>query len=98
LKEVLNTQREEFSNGTILHIALYWHYGYKAIELFEILVQHGAEYKRNKYDEFPWEQQGKKLFVPITKKFAGKRYKNKVEYEKSVETCNLIQHTYGLYF
>ena len=55
LLEILNCAPYEQWHGTCLHMLLKWNTGDKAIALFKLLVEHGAEYIRNHYDKYPWQ-------------------------------------------
>jgi hypothetical protein len=55
---ILNEKPYDFYEGTVLHVLLYWNYGNNAINIFDLLVEHGAEFTRDYYGELPWEQQG----------------------------------------
>lgn len=53
--QILNQKHDEFNGGTVLHIAVNCN-GNLGIELFELLVEHGAIFCKNYYGEYPWEQ------------------------------------------
>jgi hypothetical protein len=42
-------------NQTCLHKVLYWNNGENAIRLVELLVEHGAEFFKDWYGQFPWQ-------------------------------------------
>jgi len=42
-------------DGTVLHETLHWNTGNTAIDLFQLLCEHGAESMQNYYGYFPWE-------------------------------------------
>jgi len=56
--EMINTTTGLCYNGTILHEALYWNSGELGLAFFNLFRYYGAEYKKNSYQEFPWEQGG----------------------------------------
>jgi len=58
---LLNKTHDEFNGGTLLHVVFYWNYGELGFELFELLVEHGAEYKLDAYGQYPWQQ--KNMFM-----------------------------------
>lgn len=55
---ILNFKSPVYYYGTVLHEALYWNNDHIGSQLFDMLVSHGATFKKNHYDEFPWEQYG----------------------------------------
>ena len=55
---IINTTTRLSYNGTILNEALYWNSGDLGIAFFSLFRSYGAEYKRNSYEELPWEQGG----------------------------------------
>jgi hypothetical protein len=55
---IINTTTGLCYNGTILHEALYWNSGELGLAFFNLFRSYGAEYKKNTYEEFPWEQGG----------------------------------------
>ena len=58
LKRILNDYLPQFGYIDCLHMLLYWHTGEKAISLFGLFVEHGAEYHVNENGDYPW-------FTPI---------------------------------
>ena len=91
LREVLNCAPEKQWYGTCLHMVMYWNTGVKALELFELLVEHGAEYKRDGYSSFPWGQLGSIWITPVETIQLGDR--NEDEFE---ETRSTIRELYNL--
>ncbi len=55
LTEILNHPHYLMYNGTVLHETLHWNTGNTAIDLFQLLCEHGAESIQNYYGYFPWE-------------------------------------------
>jgi hypothetical protein len=55
---LLNEKPHEFYEGTVLHAVLFWNTGLRAVRIFELLVEHGAEFCRDYYNQLPWEQTG----------------------------------------
>jgi hypothetical protein len=53
---ILNETPYDFYEGTVLHVLLYWNSGNSAINIFDMLVEHGAEFVRDYYGNLPWEQ------------------------------------------
>jgi hypothetical protein len=58
IHDILNFKSPLFYYGTVLHEALYWNKDQIGLDLFDMLVSHGAQFKRNHYNEFPWQQYG----------------------------------------
>lgn len=57
-------------SGTVLHVALYWNTDQVALDLYQLLTEHGATISRNYYGEYPWVQTGGNWTNPVT----GERY------------------------
>jgi len=55
LTEILNHPHYLMYDGTVLHETLHWNTGNTAIDLFQLLCEHGAESMQNYYGSFPWE-------------------------------------------
>ena len=55
LEQILNAAPHEQWYGTCLHMVTYWNTGDKAIELFKLLVLHGAKPVEDYYGYFPWD-------------------------------------------
>jgi hypothetical protein len=55
---LLNEKPYDFYEGTVLHVLLYWNSGNSAINIFDLLVEHGAEFVQDYYGHLPWEQGG----------------------------------------
>ena len=55
LMEILNHPHYLMYDGTVLHETLHWNTGNTAIDLFQLLCEHGAESIQNYYGYFPWE-------------------------------------------
>ena len=91
LREVLNCAPEQQWYGTCLHMVMYWNTGVRALEMFELLVEHGAEYKRDAYGSFPWGQLGSIWITPVESIELGDR--NEDEFE---ETRSTIRELYNL--
>lgn len=64
-KQILNTKVYEFYDGTVLHQTLYWNTGNLAIDMFQVLVEHGAEPMLDGYDELPWQNGGSLWIAPF---------------------------------
>ena len=92
MKEILNTRHHLQWYGTCLHQLLFWNKGIRAIELFSLLVEHGALFYQNIYSEFPWEQKGDLWISCIDSEMIGGRYIEEFE-----ETYDFIQSTYQEY-
>ena len=54
LRTVLNNRLDIFLSGTCLHQVLEWNTGNRAIEIFSLLVEHGAEFHRDRGGYYPW--------------------------------------------
>jgi hypothetical protein len=90
--EVINSTHELLYDGTVLHIALYYNTDYVGKALFSILRLHGAVYKLNYYEQYPWEQLGECLWIhPLTGKELGTRNE-----EEFVNVYNEIVAEYHL--
>jgi len=79
-KEILNKTLEEFFGGTVLHQTLYWNSGNTAIDLFQLLAEHGAEPCLDGYDAYPWNVDGV-YWIPIFHTSIGTR--DSEEFEES---------------
>ena len=91
LREVLNHGPDEQWNCTCLHMLLNWNKGDKAVTLFRLLVEHGAEYERDGYGYFPWQQLGTVWITPVEYVQLGDR--NQDEFE---QTCATLREMYSL--
>ena len=91
MREILNCAPEQQWYGTCLHMVMYWNTGAKALEMFELLVEHGAEYKRDSYGSFPWGQLGSIWITPVDNISLGPR--NEDEFE---ETRATLREMYNL--
>ncbi len=69
--QILNEPYPIYSCGTLLHILLSWNVGDEACRIFELLVEHGAEYHyANGY--LPWEQDPNHEYIsPLTGEVVG---------------------------
>ena len=85
-KYLLNTKCYEFYYGTLLHIVLFWNTGNAAIDLFNLLVEHGAEFKRDYYGCLPWTQHGELWIEPFGNTILGVR--NQGEFEETYNYFN----------
>lgn len=65
LREILNCAPDQQWNSTCLHMVMNWNTGAKALEMFELLVEHGAEYKRDGYGCFPWQKLAYVWITPV---------------------------------
>jgi hypothetical protein len=65
LKRILNDYLPQFGYIDCLHMLLYWHTGEKAISLFGLFVEHGAEYHVNENGVYPWRNGECRWFTPI---------------------------------
>jgi hypothetical protein len=69
---LLNDPFPNFNGGTVLNVLLSWNVGDEACRIFELLVEHGAEYH---YVEgsLPWEQNPDHYYVsPLTGEIMGR--------------------------
>ena len=73
LRTILNTKLSENWDGTVLHAVCYWNNSNKAVNLFELLVEHGADPVRDYYGLFPWENNAPKWVVPFSDDYIGNR-------------------------
>jgi hypothetical protein len=92
LVEILNNRPTELFCGNVLHVVLFWNSDYTAVDLFDLLVQHGAEYTRNYYEECPWEQVGQVWFTM----FAGPELPGKRNLADFEEVYQIIRETYEI--
>ena len=65
LRGILNKKLSDNYDGTVLNTVLYWNTGNKALDLFELLVEHGADPVRDYYGNFPWENTAPLWVVPF---------------------------------
>jgi hypothetical protein len=65
LRAILNKKLYENWDGTVLHTVLYWNTGNKAVDLFQLLVEHGADPVRDYYGVFPWENLSPLWILPF---------------------------------
>ena len=73
LDNILNHCPQEQWYGNCLHMVANWNTGDKALEMFDILFEHGAKLYENYYDHLPWEKTGGLFITPITQSTLGKR-------------------------
>jgi hypothetical protein len=92
LNEILNNDPVNLFCGSVLHTVLFWNSDHVAIELFDLLVQHGAEYTRNYYEECPWEQVGTVWFTVLP----GPEIPGKRDPADFQEVYRIIQEIYRL--
>jgi hypothetical protein len=90
LQEILNCSPDQQWNGTCLHVLLNWITGDKAISLFGLLVRHGATFRRDGYNSFPWQRLGSVWITPVQYTQIGER--NQEEFE---ETSANIRRIYN---
>ena len=76
LEEIVNHRPEKQWKGTCLHMVTYWNTGDKALEMFKLLVTHGAIFYEDGYGKFPWEITGVRWLAPITMSYLGERDMN----------------------
>jgi hypothetical protein len=76
LEEIVNHRPEKQWKGTCLHMVTYWNTGDKALEIFKLLVTHGAIFYEDGYGKFPWEITGVRWLDPITMSYLGERDMN----------------------
>jgi hypothetical protein len=90
LRQILNKKLYENWDGTALHTVLYWNTGNKAVDLFELLVEHGADPVRDYYGLFPWENKAPLWILP---------FNNVEQYGRDVdefeETYQYLREIYG---
>lgn len=87
---LLNEPYPIYDCGTVLHILLSWNVGEEACRIFELLVEHGAEYHyANGY--LPWEQEVNHDYVsPLTGEIMGRVDENN-EANLFLETTNTLR-------
>lgn len=90
LREILNCAPDLQWNGTCLHMLLGWNTGAEAHEIFDFLVQHGAEYVRDGYGFYPWQKLGFVWITPIDYIEIGERDQD--EFEETIETLRFMYH------
>lgn len=90
LREILNCAPDLQWNGTSLHMLLSWNTGAEAHEIFDLLVQHGAEYVRDGYGFYPWQKLGSVWITPIEYVEIGER--NEEEFQQTIETLRFMYH------
>jgi hypothetical protein len=89
LRAILNKKLYENWDGTVLHAVLYWNTGNNAVDLFELLVEHGADPVQDYYGFFPWENIAPLWICP----FGGQIGERNVdEFE---ETYQYLREIYG---
>jgi len=86
LREILNCAPEQQWNGTCLNMLLNWNTGVKALEIFELLIEHGAEYSRDGYGFYPWQKLGSLWITPIEHVQLGDRDQD--EFEETIVTLH----------
>jgi hypothetical protein len=88
--QLLNEPYPIYDCGTVLHILLSWNVGEEACRIFELLVEHGAEYHyANGY--LPWEQVPNHEYVsPLTGEIMGHVDENN-ETNLFLETSNKLR-------
>ena len=91
LREILNCAPDQQWNSTCLHMLMNWNTGNKALEMFELLVEHGAEYKRDGYGSFPWQHLGSLWITPV--EYVQLSERNEDEFE---ETRSTLREMYNL--
>jgi hypothetical protein len=89
LRTILNTKLSENWDGTVLHAVCYWNNSNKAVNLFELLVEHGADPVRDYYGLFPWENNAPKWVVPFGTDYIGNRDPDAFE-----EMYNYLRYIY----
>ena len=92
LREILNCAPDQQWNSTCLHMVMNWNTGTEALEMFELLVEHGAEYKRDGYDCFPWQKLASLWITPV--EFIPLGDRDEGEFEET--RANLVE-MYDLY-
>jgi hypothetical protein len=71
VQQILNEPYPIYDCGTVLHILLSWNVGEEACRIFELLVEHGAEYHYS-HGRLPWEQYPNHSYVsPLTGEIIG---------------------------
>ena len=90
LREILNCAPDQQWNGTCLHMLLGWNTGATALEMFELLVEHGAEYVRDGYGFYPWQKLGYVWITPIDYIEIGERDQD--EFEETIENLRFMYH------
>jgi hypothetical protein len=88
LKHILNTKLFEQFDGTVLHTTLYWNSGNQAIDLYELLVEHGADPCLDYYYEMPWHNRSTRWIVPFGT-YIGERFNDEFE-----ETYQFLREAY----
>ena len=89
LRGILNKKLSDNYDGTVLNTVLYWNTGNKAVDLFELLVEHGADPVKDYYGNFPWENTAPLWVVPFGVGQIG--YRDMDEFE---ETYQYLRNIY----
>jgi hypothetical protein len=90
LRDILNKKLWDNYDGTVLNAILYWNSGNKALDLFELMVEHGADPVRDYYGNFPWENVAPLWVLPFGGGRIGERDMNEFE-----ETYQYLREIYG---
>lgn len=93
LREILNKKLHESWFGTVLHTVLYWNTGNRAIDLFQLLVEHGADPVRDYYETFPWENLAQLWIFPFNNLDKYKYWRDANEFE---ETYQYLREIYAV--
>jgi hypothetical protein len=87
---LLNEPYPIYDCGTVLHILLSWNVGDEACRIFELLVEHGAEYHYSN-GCLPWEQFPNHEYIsPLTGEIMGRMNENN-EANLFLETSNRLR-------
>jgi len=91
LTEILNHPHYLMYDGTVLHEVLHWNTGNTAIDLFQLLCEHGAEPIKNYYGYFPWEDYSVKWIDTLSCRYlSGDRFSAEFE-----DTYQYIRDAYA---
>jgi len=72
----INERSNEFWNGTLLHMILYWNTGEHTITMYKKLRELGAVPIENMYDNYPWENSTQIWCAPTLRTSCGHRDHN----------------------
>jgi hypothetical protein len=74
LKQILNNKLFEMWHGTVLHMVTYWNTGNQAIDLFQLLVEHGADPVKDGYNTYPWSTEASLWLLPFGGEIGERNY------------------------
>ena len=73
LEDIVNHRPKSQQSRTCLHMVMYWNTGAKALEMFNLLVTHGAIFYKDDNNKFPWEIVELSWVTPISLSYLGQR-------------------------